>query len=86
MSAAMPMPPELKQLKRFFKRAEELDRAAAKGHAKSASVAYFCRSYAPISGIDLLLLILRLLFLLCPHHQDAHHCYMSQASLKIQAR
>ena len=47
------MPPELKPLKRFFKRAEELDRAAAKGHQKSASIAYFCRSYALQLGLKI---------------------------------
>ena len=47
------LPPELKPLKRFFKRAEELDRAAAKGSAKSASIAYFCRSYALQLGLKI---------------------------------
>ena len=47
------MPAELKPLKRFFKRAEELDRAAAKGDQKGASVAYFCRSYALQRGLKI---------------------------------
>ena len=47
----MSLPVELKSLKRFFKRAEELDRAAAAGHSKSAVIAYFCRTYALQLGL-----------------------------------
>jgi len=49
----MSLPPELKSLKRFFKRAEELDRAAAGGQTKPAVIAYFCRSYALQLGLKL---------------------------------
>jgi vacuolar protein sorting-associated protein VTA1 len=51
MSATLP--PTLKSLKRFFKRAEELDRAAASGATKPAVIAYFCRSYALQLGLKL---------------------------------
>jgi vacuolar protein sorting-associated protein VTA1 len=47
------IPTTLKSLKRFFKRAEELDRAAASGQTKPAVVAYFCRSYALQLGLKL---------------------------------
>ena len=47
------LPTELKSLKRFFKRAEELDRAAASGATKPAVIAYFCRAYALNLGLKL---------------------------------
>ena len=47
------LPIELKSLKRFFKRAEELDRAAANGATKPAVIAYFCRAYALNLGLKL---------------------------------